>query len=137
MPISSTVASSIAKRLPKVVSPGKHGILDYALAAAFFGAGAAFWKRNRRAALASFINGGTITAVALLTEYPGGVSGKISYRTHGRIEAGLPALTAGLPRFMGFSGDKEARFFALMAMVKAAVTGITEFEENKARTLAA
>jgi len=131
MALTTALAGTVASRLPKVASPQTHSMLDYAMASVFFVAGGWFWKRNRRASVAAFANGGVIAAVALATNYPGGVRKKISYRMHGGIESVLPAVTASLPSIGGFSEKKEAQFFSIMAIATVAVAALTKFEQNK------
>jgi len=128
MSFTSTVAGQLTRHLPKVASPKTCAVLDYVTAAAFFTAGALFWNQRRRASLAAFINGGAILTLALLTDYPGGAKRAISFRNHGRINAGLTGLTASLPKFMGFDNEKEARFFRYAAIARATTVGLTDYE---------
>lgn len=127
MALASTIAGAVAAQFPKAVSPRTHSILDYATAAVFMAAGAFFWRRNRRAAVASFVNGGAIAGVALLTDYSGDGSNAISYRVHGKIEAGFPVLTAGLPNLLGFAEEPEAQFFKAAAITQATIAGLTDY----------
>jgi len=52
----------------------------------------------------------------MLTDYPAGALDVISYRTHGRIDGGLAAVTATLPRLMGFANEPEAKVFGALAL---------------------
>jgi hypothetical protein len=117
-----------AGRMPKVIKPGAHAVLDYAIAGAFLAAGAFFWKRHRRAALGSLLCGGAAALNAMATDYPGGVFRSIDYRTHGRIDGGLAALTAAAPKLLSFADQPEARFFSLQAMTETVVTGLTDYD---------
>jgi hypothetical protein len=117
-----------AGKLPKVIRPWSHAIIDYAVAGGFLLTGALWWKRNRRAALGCFLCGGATAANSLLTDYPGGVVREISYKNHGRIDAGIAGLTAAVPNFMDFKDEPEAKFFASCALGEIAITGLTDFD---------
>ena len=117
-----------AGRMPKIINPSIHAVLDYAVAGAFFMMGASFWRRNKKAALSSFLCGGATAANALLTDYPGGVRPLMSFKSHGRVDAGLAGLTAAMPKFMNFEDDVEARAFGAQAVVETAVTAMTNFD---------
>ena len=117
-----------AGRMPKVVNPRTHAAADYLVAGSFFILGALFWKKHKRAAVSSFLCGGATAANSLLTDYPGGVFKVMSYKNHGRIDAGLIGLTSMMPRLMGFEGEPPGRFFGVEAMAEAAVVGMTDFD---------
>ena len=134
MPILTSVANKVTKPLPKVLSPKGHAIADYLTIGAFFAVAALYWKRNKRAALASFITGGAELVVNLLTDYPGGVTDVISYRTHGKIDLGLAAMSATMPEFMAFADDREKTFFLAQAASITAITNLTDFERNRSRS---
>ena len=53
MPILANATKAVTDRMPKVISPGVHAIIDYATAGTFFAMGALFWSRNKRAAVSS------------------------------------------------------------------------------------
>ncbi len=65
---------------------------------------------------------------SMLTDYPGGVWRTMSYRTHGKIDAGLVGATGSMPSLMGFADDDEARFFKIQAIAEATVTAMTDFD---------
>jgi len=48
---------AVAERMPKVISPRTHAIIDYATAGSFLLAGALLWKRNKRAAVGAMLCG--------------------------------------------------------------------------------
>lgn len=127
MPILHHAARWTTNRLPKVINPTAHAILDYATAASFFGMAALFWNRNKRAAVSSIICGAAETITAMLTDYPGGVTDAISFETHGSIDFGISGLVASLPDMMRFSDDPESRFFRLQGTALAVLTGLTDF----------
>ena len=120
--------SYAARRMPKVIGPNTHAVLDCAVAGTFLFMAARFWRRNRRAAVGSLLCGGAALASNLLTDYPGGALRVVNYSTHGTIDAGLATLTAATPRLMGFSDEPEAGFFGAQALVETAITSLTNFD---------
>jgi hypothetical protein len=123
-----------AGRLPKVINPTAHAIIDYAVAGTFLLMGALYWRRNKKAAISSLICGGAVTANAMLTDYPGGLYKVMSYKSHGRIDAGLAGITGAMPRLMSFSDDPEARFFGAQALAETGVTALTNFDYYETRS---
>ena len=73
MPILANATKAVTDRMPKVISPGVHAIIDYATAGTFFAMGALFWSRNKRAAVSSMVCGAAEAITAATTDYPGGV----------------------------------------------------------------
>lgn len=122
---------TLSNRLPKVIGPKTHAIIDYGMAASFFIVGGLLWKKSKRAAIASFICGGNEVTTAMLTDYPGGVTKAISFPTHGRIDAGFAGVIASMPNLMGFSDRGYANFFRGQGIAMAAVTGLTDFEGER------
>jgi hypothetical protein len=118
-----------AGRMPKI-SPRTHAALDYAIAGSFVLMGALFWRRNRRAAVGALVCAGATAAVSLLTDYPGGVKKVIPYSLHGKIDSGLVAMTAAIPRVMNIDDEREAKFFSRQALAKTAITAMTDFEPD-------
>jgi hypothetical protein len=60
----------------------------------------------------------------------------ITFRNHGRIDTGIAALVAAMPRFMKFKEEPEARFFSILASSETTLAGMTDFgyyEEDSAR----
>src|SRR5271167_1036388 len=53
MPVLQKSVQMVAGRLPKIIGPNTHALLDYAVAGSFLLMGAIFWRRNKRAALSS------------------------------------------------------------------------------------
>ena len=131
MPLMQKGVSMFADRMPKVIGARTHAIIDYAMMGSFILAGAMFWKRNKRASVASFICGAAVTANALLTDYPGGVWKKMDFDTHGKIDAGLAGMTATLPSMMFFDEEPEARFFQVQGIAETAVTALTDFSSER------
>jgi len=128
MPLAHRAVSMVTERMPKVVDPKTHAVLDYVLGGACLALGAFLWGRNKRAAMAATMCGAATLANAMLTDYPGGVRKTYSYQTHGRIDAGLAGLTATMPAFFAFRGEDEAKYFTGLALVETAVAGLTDFD---------
>lgn len=127
MPFLDQATRWATNKMPSVIGPKAHAIIDYAMAASFFVMAGFFWNRNKRAALCSLGCGAAETTVALLTRYPGGVADAISFQTHGAIDFGMTGLISSLPDMMHFSDEPESRFFRMQGMSMAAVTGLTDF----------
>jgi hypothetical protein len=133
MPIAQTGIAAFSDHLPKVLSPKHHAIADYATVGAFAVFAAALWNRNRRAAIASLACAGVGTAAALLTDYPGGVTDKVSLTTHARIDVGLAAAASALPNFLGFGDQPEAKAFRIMGLGITAIGAMTDFKRARRR----
>ncbi len=127
MPILEQAAKWTTNKLPKVINPTAHAIIDYAMAASFFGMAAFFWRRNKRAAISSLVCGAAETITSLCTNYPGGVVDEISFETHGAIDFGLAGMVSSLPDMLRFSDEPESRFFRMQGIALATVTGLTDF----------
>lgn len=128
MPLLDKSVHTIAGRMPKVITPTAHAVIDYGLAAAFAAVGMAAWRRQQKvAAISSFIVAGAEMALSMITDYPGGVASLISFPTHGKIDAGMAGMVGSMPNLMGFSGEQTSWFFRIQAMSIAAVTGLTDF----------
>jgi hypothetical protein len=133
MPILTNAVDVVTRRLPKVVSPKGHAIIDYITIGTFFVAGALMWRKNKRAALGSLLCGGAELAVNLLTDYPGGVSSVISFPTHGKIDIGLAAMAATMPEFLAFPNETEKHFFLSQAGIITVATNLTDFDDGRAK----
>jgi hypothetical protein len=133
MPIAQTGIAAFSDHMPKVLSPKHHAVADYVAAGGFAIIAAAFWNRNRRVAIASLACAGAGTAAALLTDYPGGVTDKISVSTHRRIDMGLAAAASALPNFLGFGDQPEAKFFRIMGIGITAIGAMTDFKRAQRR----
>ena len=133
MTMMAKATKAVTDRMPKVISPGMHALIDYVSAASFLGAAALFWGNNKRAAISSLTCGAAQLSLALLTDYPGGVWRQASFETHGRIDVGLAAVVGTLPDYMGFDDEKQSAFFRMKAIELAAVTGLTDFTRTGRR----
>jgi|SRR6516165_7090060 len=122
-----------AGRMPKKITPRAHAALDYAIAGSFALMGARLWKRSRKAAIGSLLCGGATAAVSLLTDYPGGVKKVIPYPMRAKIDTGLVAMTAAIPRLMNIEDKGEAKFFSRQALARTAITAMTNFDRADGR----
>jgi hypothetical protein len=119
---------SSVRSAPAVISPAQHAVLDYGVAATFFALGAAFGRRHRAASTLAYINGAMVLGMSLLTNYPGGVYRRLSFKTH-RSGDIVQAALAGLgPVLFGFARDPEARYFYGQALSEAGVIAATDWE---------
>lgn len=122
----------ITDRLPKVLNPRQHAVADYMVAGTCFIFGAIFWARgNRRAAVAAVTCGAAATANTLITDFPGGVTKLIDFKTHGQIDGGLALATGAMPNLMGFSDTPESGFFRILALGETAVAAMTDFDASR------
>lgn len=131
MPVIASAIKYVGGSLPKVISPEGHAVADYATAGLFLLGAALFWRRSKRAAVASLICGAAETAVAALTDYPGGIKHVISFPLHRKIDFGLSSMAATMPEFLAFEDDKEKGFFRMQSAVVAGVTALTQFEPQR------
>jgi len=127
MPILDQAAKWTTNKMPKVINPTAHAIIDYAMAASFFGMAVFFWRRNKRAAVSALVCGAAETITSLCTDYPGGVVDEISFETHVAIDFGLSGMVASLPDILRFNDEPESKFFRIQGLALATVTGLTDF----------
>jgi hypothetical protein len=114
--------------LPTPISPAAHAVLDYTVAATFFGVGAWLLRRHRAAATLAFANGAMVAGMSMLTDYPGGLFRVLPFRGH-RTGDIVQAAFAGLgPALFGFAGDPEAGFFYAQAASEAGVIAATDWD---------
>lgn len=126
-------ASMFSARLPKVLGPGVHSVVDYSLAALFLTASALFWRRHKSASVSALLCGAGALLNGLFTDYPGGMVQAISWETHGKIDSGLAGITAALPGLMGFDEDAQARFFDASAIAATLAVGFTDYRAQPVR----
>ena len=123
----SRISNMAVDRLPSRVPPGTHMALDYGLVVVTAGFAFRCMRRNKAAAIAGFIAAGAQLTNALITDAPGGATAVSSFRLHGRIDRGNAAMMAAMPRFMGFAGEPESRFFYAAAAASSLLTGLTDY----------
>lgn len=126
MAMLNTVAKVITKPMPRMISPKSHSVLDYVTAGVFLASAGFFWKRNKRAAIASLVSGSAVAAVSALTEYPGGVNGVFGLEKHRNIEVGLAGMIAAMPEFFSFADEPEKNFFRIQGVLMTCLTELTD-----------
>ena len=130
MPVLTRAADVATRRLPKLITADAHRTADYLLAGSFLAAGAWFWKRNRRAAVASWISGGSLLGLTLLTSYPGKNRRYLAFPFHGKVEIGMAAMVAAMPELLQFEDENEKHFFTIKAGLLTVVSNLTAFFEK-------
>src|SRR5215470_8092471 len=124
MPLITKAVETVGNRLPKVISPRAHAFFDYVQIVGFTVTGILFWKKNRRASVASFCCAAAEATNALLTDYPGGATQVWSFETHGKVDAAMAGAVASLPNLLGFGGESQAKHFRIRGAVIAGVTAL-------------
>lgn len=133
MPLATLALHQMETRLPKVISPKTHGIIDYCHAAFFASVAAICWKSNRRAAIAAAGTSAFVLVQSLLTDYKYGAERVIPFSVHGQMDGGFAAASLAIPRIFGFSGTAAAKVFQVNAFVEASVVGLTDWNSERAR----
>ncbi len=134
MPLATLALRQIETRLPKVISPTTHGIIDYCHSAFFATMAVVCWKTNRRAALAAAGTSALVLVESLLTDYKLGVGKVIPFSVHGQMDGGFAAVSLAIPKAFGFAGTGAARVFQANALVEATVVGLTDWSDERARS---
>jgi hypothetical protein len=129
---SNTTLSALQRKLPKVITPAAHSVIDYGHVAFFLTTGMVLWKKNRRGAIAALGTGAFVLVQSLLTDYPGGVLPRISFKTHGRMDAGFASASTVIPRLLAFDHTPAAQIFHANSLVEACVVGLTQFDGAEA-----
>ena len=126
MALAEIGARALSNRLPKVISPKTHAIIDYATAGGFFLMTGLMWKRHKRAAIAALACGINEVTNSMITGYPGGVADIISFPPHLKIDAGFAGVVASLPNLLGFTDEWPALYFRSQGMAIAATAGMSD-----------
>lgn len=121
----------MSRLLPKVISPRTHAIIDYANAGAHILAGVLFLRKSRRASNAAFALGASVLANSLMTDYPGGVFRRYSFRVHGALDYGVAAASAAMPKLLGIEEEPEARFFKLQGSGEGLIASMTDYADTQ------
>jgi hypothetical protein len=123
----TTSEATHAQRIPKVISPAQHAVLDYTVAATFVAFGLSVRSRHRPAAALAFVNGAMIVGMSMLTDYPGGIFRTLSFRAHRTGDIAQAALAGLGPLLFGFANDPEAKYFYGQAASEAGVIAATDW----------
>ncbi len=123
---------ALETKLPKVISPATHGVIDYAHAAFFFSLGLFCRRSNKRAAQAAFATSGFILAQSLLTDYRFGLKPLIPFETHGKMDSVFASASWLLPAIFGFRGTGAAKIFEANSLAEASVVGMTDWSSTRA-----
>jgi hypothetical protein len=130
MPVLTSAADVLTRKLPKLVSQDAHLTIDYAVAGSLFAAGAWYWRRDRKAAFGSAICGASALGLALLTSNPGGSKRAISFPLHRKLENGLSAMIATMPEFLHLEKGRGKKHFLITAGVLTVISNLTDFEDH-------
>jgi len=126
MPLLQKGVAAVAGRMPKVVSPQGHAVVDFCRIGAWALLARMFWRSNKRASLCAMFCGGVDLGSVLMTDMPGGVAPVLSFPTHLKFDMGLAALAGTLPNLMGFGRRWEASCFRLLGLKITAVAALSE-----------
>ena len=126
MPTLTSAADVLTRRVPKLLSSDAHRAADYMLAGSLIASGAWFWRRNRRAALGSWICGGSLLGLSLLTTYPGRNRRHLAFALHRKIETGMAAMIGAMPELLRFQNQDEKRYFTINAGLLKDNTNLTQ-----------
>jgi hypothetical protein len=111
-----------------MISPGQHAVLDYGVAATFFALGMHHRNRNNAAAGLAFANAAMALVMSMLTDYPGGIWRRISFKTHRSLDMVQAALSGFGPILFGFRDAPEAKAFYAQASSELGVITMTDWE---------
>lgn len=133
MSIAGVAFSEAEKRLPKVISPRTHGIVDYCHAAFFFGVAWFCRRKEPRAAAAALAAASFLLVEALLTDYPLGAAKIIPFETHGKMDTAFAATSFMIPKMFGFSESPAAAIFRGNGFAESSVVAMTNYDSENAR----
>ena len=131
MAMFSKLVKMAIKPLPDMISPKGHAVIDYMIVGAFFATAGMFWRRNKRAAVASLVCGGAQLGVSMLTDYPGGVRRSIDFSSRRELDLGLAAMTAAMPEFLNFEHEPQRKFFKTQGLLITVANELTQFPETR------
>lgn len=118
-------------KLPKVISPKMHAIMDYATIGIWALVAARAWDKNRTAALGAVACAGAQLATVLMTDFPGGVFKVMDFPTHGKVDMGLAAGATALPNILGITESSEAKWFRILGINITTETAMTDFGSRR------
>jgi hypothetical protein len=133
MAISENLSSFTFTNLPKVIGPGGHALLDYALFATTLSAAWMFGRRNRVVGISALLTALLEGVNVAVTDFPGGIVKWVSFPAHGRMGLGTLPIFAALPCLMGFGKRRESLFFYLQVLAALGIIGMTDFNGSQSR----
>ena len=133
MALGTLALHQLEARLPKVISPRQHGIIDYCHAAFFATLAVVYWNKNRRAAVAAASTSALVLGQSLLTDYKWGVEKVIPFTVHGQMDGAFAAASLGIPKLFGFEETVPATIFHVNAFVESTIVGLTDWNDERAR----
>jgi hypothetical protein len=132
MYLTSKGLDILESKVPKIISPSIHGVIDYAHAAFFFTVGVICRRSNKRAASAAFATSGFILAQSLLTDYRFGAKPILPFEAHGKMDAAFASGSWLIPRIFRFRGTPEAKIFEMNSLAEASVVEMTDWSSERA-----
>ncbi|MFB3812896.1 MAG: hypothetical protein ACE14L_02200 [Terriglobales bacterium] len=141
MPLMEKGVRAVADRMPKVITPKVHTIIDYGVAAAFLAVAIKSLKSgSKKAGISAIIVAASELALIMMTDMPGGIARVVDLETHLKIDYGISGLVGSMPNAMGFSDEWQSWFFRSQGMSIAAVASLTStrtaFDSRRARRAA-
>ncbi len=133
MALTTIAIRQLEKRLPKVISPTTHGVIDYCHAGFFATMAVVCWKRNKPAALAAAGTSALVLAQSLFTDYKPGLKRVLPFSVHGQLDGAFAAFSLAVPRLFGFADTKAARVFQINSFVESTIVGLTDWNDIRAR----
>jgi hypothetical protein len=124
----TNIEATRTRDFTKAISPAQHAVLDYSVAATFLALGFSLLPRHRSAAALALINGTMVLGMSLLTDYPGGVMRRLSFRAHRTGDIAQAALAGLGPILFGFGNHPDAKYFYGQALSEAGVIAATDWE---------
>lgn len=131
--------NELVNRVPKVISPTAHAVIDYMVAGYYFIAAGACWGGNKRASIAALANGAAVLGVSMFTDYWGDGRKPISFETHGKVDVGQGLAATLSPLLLGFANKPSASLFWGQATSEVGVLAMTDFRaaDRESQRLAA
>jgi len=117
--------------MTKPISARVHGILDYAMVAAFLNAPMVLGFQGTTPAKIAYWLAGLHLLITGCTNFPPGVFRWIPFRIHGAIDLVAGVFLLAAPWVFGFSALYGARnFFVGIAILIFVVVGLTDFSQR-------
>ena len=117
----------------RFISPGVHGVLDYAVAAGLIGVPLAldFAASSVASAVLSISAGAGLTVYSLLTNYSAGLRKLIPWRVHLTLDALAAVALLAAPFLVGFGGAART-FYVTVAVAVLFVVAATRVDVDVA-----